>query len=185
MGTEHKGNLAAVLDQVCKTRHVLLATVDGELCTCLDKGLTRAKTTYVFESWTTSEGPLFALSEVAMTTELYCLLRDLHTRHGAREFGKIVQKLLAIAFRLAGFARVIERGVQGVDVDAVGDPLERSATEVKTTQEDSGAHAPDGLRDKPGRGCLRIRRPLVPHSPVRPGPRSALWPVSSRSPTPS
>jgi len=72
-----------------------------------------------------------------LSTELYCSLKDLHARHGAREFGKIVQKLLAISFRLAGFDRVVERGVQGVDVDAVGDPGERYATEVKTTQKDA------------------------------------------------
>lgn len=72
-----------------------------------------------------------------MSTDLYCSLKDLHARHGAREFGKIVQKQLAIAFHLAGFARVVERGVQGVDVDAVGNPAERYATEVKTTQTES------------------------------------------------
>jgi hypothetical protein len=58
----------------------------------------------------------------------------LHSKHGAREFGKIVQKLLAIAFRHAGFHRIVERGVQGVDVDAAGDSGERYSTEVKTTQ---------------------------------------------------
>jgi len=72
-----------------------------------------------------------------LSTELYCSLKELHARHGAREFGKIVQKELAIAFHLAGFARVVERGVQGVDVDAVGNSLERYATEVKTTQTES------------------------------------------------
>jgi hypothetical protein len=80
---------------------------------------------------------VFAVSEGQLSTELYCSLKELHARHGAREFGKIVQKLLAIGFRLAGFDRVVERGVQGVDVDAVGDPGERYATEVKTTQKDA------------------------------------------------
>jgi hypothetical protein len=80
---------------------------------------------------------VFAASEVPLTTELYCSLRDLHVRHGAREFGKIVQKLLAIGFRLAGFDRIVERGVQGVDVDAIGDPGERYTTEVKTTQKET------------------------------------------------
>jgi hypothetical protein len=72
-----------------------------------------------------------------LSTELYCSLKDLHARHGAREFGKIVQKLLAIGFRLAGFDHVVERGVQGVDVDAMGNPGERYATEVKTTQKEA------------------------------------------------
>jgi hypothetical protein len=80
---------------------------------------------------------VFAVREVPLSTELYCSLKDLHARHGPCEFGKIVQKLLAIGFRLAGFERVVERGVQGVDVDAVGDPGERYATEVKTTQKES------------------------------------------------
>jgi DNA repair exonuclease SbcCD ATPase subunit len=57
MGAEHKGNLAAVLDQVCKTRKVLLATMDSEFCDRLDKGLTRAKSEYVFEGWTPRAGP--------------------------------------------------------------------------------------------------------------------------------
>jgi hypothetical protein len=70
---------------------------------------------------------------MSMKTRTYCLLRRLHDRHGAREFGKIAQKLLAITYRLAGFIHVVERGVQGVDVDA-GDGHERYATEVKTTQ---------------------------------------------------
>jgi hypothetical protein len=69
-----------------------------------------------------------------MTTELYCSLRDLHEHHGPREFGKIVQKMLAIAFRLEGFSRVVERGVQGVDVDAVGTANERYTVEVKSTK---------------------------------------------------
>jgi hypothetical protein len=80
---------------------------------------------------------VFAVSEVPLNTELFCLLKDLHSRHGAREFGKIVQKMLAIAFRLAGFNRIVERGVQGVDVDAIGTSTERYATEVKTTKNDS------------------------------------------------
>src|SRR5262245_30961700 len=67
-------------------------------------------------------------------TETYRLLKALHRQHGAREFGKISQKLLAIAYRSAGFSHVIERGVQGVDVDAAGDFGEKYATEVKTTE---------------------------------------------------
>jgi len=69
-----------------------------------------------------------------VTTELYWLLTDLHARHGRYEFGKIVQKLLAIGFRFAGFPHIVERGVQGVDVDAADDSIGRYSTEVKTTQ---------------------------------------------------
>jgi len=64
-----------------------------------------------------------------------CLhLTALHRHHGAHEFGKLCQKLLAIAYRMAGFAHVVERGVQGVDVDAALDDRVKYATEVKTTE---------------------------------------------------
>jgi hypothetical protein len=69
-------------------------------------------------------------------TPTYIRLRRLHERHGAREFGKISQKLLAMAYRLAGFGHVVERGVQGVDVDA-GNGQEKYSTEVKTTEKGS------------------------------------------------
>lgn len=68
-----------------------------------------------------------------MRLDTYRWLCLLHERHGAREFGKIGQKLLAIAYRMAGFGRVIERGVQGVDVDAANGGPDRFSTEVKTT----------------------------------------------------
>jgi DNA repair exonuclease SbcCD ATPase subunit len=57
MGAEHKENLASVLDEVSHSRHVLLATMDGEFYTCLSKGLTRAKSVYMFDGWTPSAGP--------------------------------------------------------------------------------------------------------------------------------
>lgn len=67
-----------------------------------------------------------------MDTQVYRLLSDLHARWRPREFGKIVQKLLALGFHYAGFAHIVERGVQGVDVDAAAQ-AERYTTEVKTT----------------------------------------------------
>lgn len=57
MGTEHKRNLAAVLDEVCKARELVVATMDDEFRGFLDAGLTKAKTTYVFEEWTPKGGP--------------------------------------------------------------------------------------------------------------------------------
>ena len=56
-----------------------------------------------------------------MNPIVYTPLLDLHARWGPQEFGKIAQKFLAIAFRYAGYQRIVERGVQGVDVDAAGD----------------------------------------------------------------
>jgi len=60
-------------------------------------------------------------------------LQTLHKRFGPGPFGKIAQKLLALAFRSIGFGHVVERGVQGVDIDAVSSG-EKYAFEVKTTE---------------------------------------------------
>jgi len=60
-------------------------------------------------------------------------LRTLHGRFGSGPFGKIAQKLLALAFQRVGFGHVVERGVQGVDIDAASSG-ERYAFEVKTTE---------------------------------------------------
>ena len=68
-----------------------------------------------------------------MKIETYERLRRLHERYGAQEFGKVCQKLLAISFGMAGYGHVVERGVQGVDVDAAEENGERYAVEVKTT----------------------------------------------------
>lgn len=69
-----------------------------------------------------------------MQTAAYHRLYALRERHGPREFGKICQKLLALAFRAAGCRHVVERGVQGVDIDAAW-AEEKHAVEVKTTTE--------------------------------------------------
>lgn len=68
-----------------------------------------------------------------MKTEIYERLEKLHNKFGPQEFGKICQKLLAIAFRMGGYSHIIERGVQGVDVDAAGEDMEKFTIEVKTT----------------------------------------------------
>lgn len=72
-----------------------------------------------------------------MQTTTYLMLTRLHSCHGPREFGKICQKFLALAFREAGFPHVEERGVQGVDVDASNGSCERYSIEVKTTTKGS------------------------------------------------
>jgi hypothetical protein len=72
-----------------------------------------------------------------MKIETYERLRDLHGRYGAQEFGKLCQKLLAISFGMAGYGHVVERGVQGVDVDAGEENGQRYAVEVKTTTKES------------------------------------------------
>ena len=70
-----------------------------------------------------------------MRTATYVCLKLIYERHGPREFGKVCQKFLAIAYRCAGFS-VVERGVQGVDVDAVRGQA-KYTTEVKTTNNDA------------------------------------------------
>jgi hypothetical protein len=67
-----------------------------------------------------------------MQQATYVWLTRLYDRFGPREFGKLGQKLLAVTYRCAGFVHVVERGVQGVDVDAAGD-YGKFSTEVKTT----------------------------------------------------
>ncbi len=61
-------------------------------------------------------------------------LRRIRGKHGPREFGKIAQKLLAIAFSRLYF-EVKERSIQDVDIEAVKDDL-KYWLEVKTTDKD-------------------------------------------------
>ena len=68
-----------------------------------------------------------------MKTETYERLKNVHEKYGPQEFGKLCQKLLAIAFQMAGYPHILERGVQGVDVDAGSDAADKYAIEVKTT----------------------------------------------------
>lgn len=67
-----------------------------------------------------------------MKPAIYESLRRLHEQFGSKEFGKIAQKFVAIAYASAGYEHVIERAVQGVDVDAARSSGEKYATEVKT-----------------------------------------------------
>lgn len=72
-----------------------------------------------------------------MKTETYDKLKKLYDKYNAQEFGKICQKLLALSFCNAGYGHIVERGVQGVDVDAVKENGERYAIEVKTSKYDT------------------------------------------------
>lgn len=70
-----------------------------------------------------------------MKTETYERLKALYSKYGPREFGKLCQKFLAIAFQKAGYSCVAEseRGVQGVDIGEVEKGDEKYSIEVKTT----------------------------------------------------
>jgi Holliday junction resolvase len=94
-----------------------------------------------------------------MKTEIYERLKKLHDRYGAQEFGKLCQKFLAIGFRMAGYSHVVERGVQGVDIDAAGEKGDKYTIEVKTTLKKSVNFEQkdvDGLQKKKVDGYLGV-----------------------------
>jgi Holliday junction resolvase len=69
-----------------------------------------------------------------MNINTFQRLQQVRDKFGPGIFGKIAQKLLAIAFYEAGFHHVVERGVQGVDIDAAREDATRYTLEVKTTE---------------------------------------------------
>ena len=69
-----------------------------------------------------------------MDTLTLSRLRELRARYGVGVFGKIAQKLLALSFRTMGFTHVVERSVEGVDIDIATNTEEKYALEVKTTE---------------------------------------------------
>lgn len=74
-----------------------------------------------------------------MKVETLELLQKLQKKYGiggtpSGPFGKIAQKLMALSLHEMGFRDIVERGVQGVDVDATSESGEKLACEVKTTE---------------------------------------------------
>jgi DNA repair exonuclease SbcCD ATPase subunit len=57
LGSEHKEQLVAVLNEVAASKQLLLATMDREFRDCWRQGLGKAKTEYLFEGWTPENGP--------------------------------------------------------------------------------------------------------------------------------
>ena len=72
-----------------------------------------------------------------MNTSTFQRLQQIRHKFGPGIFGKIAQKLLALTFYEAGFCHVVERGVQGVDIDAATEDAIRYTLEVKTTEGES------------------------------------------------
>lgn len=72
-----------------------------------------------------------------MKIETYEQLKNLHDKYGPQVFGKLCQKFLAITFQMIGYMHIVERGVQGVDIDASGKIGDKYAVEVKTTMTQS------------------------------------------------
>jgi Holliday junction resolvase len=111
-------------------------------------------------------------------------LKSIHDKFGPGIFGKIAQKLLALAFCDAGFSHIVERGVQGVDIDAANPEGMRYTLEVKTTEGESiliSEENIEALKDRAKDGyvpliaVLRVRMfedwmfANVPLSDLRPG----------------
>ena len=91
-----------------------------------------------------------------MKVETLELLQKLQKKFGIKgtpsgPFGKIVQKLLALSLHEMGFTNIVERGVQGVDIDITSESNQKFAFEVKTTEKLSIPLTPDNvqaLRDR-------------------------------------
>lgn len=93
---------------------------------------------------------------IIMKVETLELLQKLQKKFGIKgtpsgPFGKIVQKLLALSFHEMGFTNIVERGVQGVDIDITSESNQKFTIEVKTTEKLSIPLTPDNvqaLRDR-------------------------------------
>ena len=68
-----------------------------------------------------------------MDATTFLLLRKVQQSEISSDFGKICQSLLALSLRQNGFDHVVNRLVEGVDIDTSGE-LGRFAIEVKTTE---------------------------------------------------
>ena len=85
-----------------------------------------------------------------MKHEVYRRLSEL-SEVSDKEYGKLVQKLLAIAFCKAGAIRLIERSIQGIDLEVTLPDKRQIAVEVKTAQDQSvkfGKKDLDGLANQ-------------------------------------
>lgn len=86
-------------------------------------------------------------------------LRQIRDKFGPGVFGKLTQKLLALAFYEAGFDHVVEREVQGVDIDAAGGDVGEYALEVKTAEGESvpiSRENIDALKDRAKDGYMPL-----------------------------
>lgn len=62
-GTEHKKQLAQVLDQVARRKRLIISTMDAEFHKYLEESLTKAKRQYCFGKWTPEEGPTITVQD--------------------------------------------------------------------------------------------------------------------------
>jgi Holliday junction resolvase len=73
-------------------------------------------------------------------------LRQLRKRYDSGPFGKIAQKLLALSFREMGYTHIVERSIEGVDIDIAEEAGRKFALEVKTTDGLSISLSPDNIQ---------------------------------------
>ena len=119
-----------------------------------------------------------------MRVRTFQQLHNIREKFGPGIFGKITQKLLALTFYAAGYSHVVERGVQGVDIDAANSQGKRFTVEVKTTGGDSiiiSKDNIDALQDRASDGYVPLIAALrmqmfekwivasIPLSQLRPG----------------
>ena len=81
-----------------------------------------------------------------MKTHTLLNLHKLRNKYGHAVFGKIVQKLLALSFRDIGYDHIVERSVEGVDIDVAEKDGGKFAVEVKTTEGQSISLSRDNIR---------------------------------------
>ncbi len=63
LGTEHKRELARLLDQVARCKRLIVATMDIEFHEFLKEAFTKAKKEYRFGNWTPEQGPIITTQE--------------------------------------------------------------------------------------------------------------------------
>ena len=80
-----------------------------------------------------------------MRVRTFHRLHDIREKFGPGLFGKIAQKLLALAFYDAGYPDVVERSVQGVDIDVADTRGKKYTVEVKTSDGDSISISQDNI----------------------------------------
>ena len=119
-----------------------------------------------------------------MKTATFRWLQQLREKYGPGIFGKIAQKLLALAFYDVGFHFIVERGVQGADIDVANEAGDKYSLEVKTTDAESvpiSKENIDALEDRARDGFVPLVAALrmqmfedwviaaIPRAGLRPG----------------
>ena len=94
-----------------------------------------------------------------MKVDTFQHLQQIRAKFGPGIFGKIAQKLLAVALHEAGFFDVVEREVQGADIDATNIMGKKYTLEVKTTDGESipiSRENIEALKDRTKDGYLPV-----------------------------